>query len=139
MNTKKIILTSIVIWIVGGIIGMLTCGWLFNWVYAIPPIIWKTEEAMLAGSNMFWSYLFGLMVAVIYVIIYAFLYKGLPDKGIKKGITYALIVWLVGAFSGIAPMLFYMTIAPTVVIYWLLQSLVLAFINGILLGVLYKK
>jgi hypothetical protein len=43
--------------------------------------------------------------------------------------TYGILVWLVGALTGIASMPFYMTIATTVVVYWILQALVLGLIN----------
>jgi hypothetical protein len=60
-------------------------------------------------------------------------------EGVKKGMTYGILVWLVGALTGIASMPFYMTIATTVVVYWLLQALVLGLINGAIVGVIYKE
>jgi hypothetical protein len=71
--------------------------------------------------------------------VYALLYKGIPGEGAKKGITYGILVWLVGALTGIASMAFYMTIATTVVVYWILQALVLSIINGAIVGVIYKE
>jgi hypothetical protein len=53
--------------------------------------------------------------------------------------TYGILVWLVGALTGIASMPFYMTIATTVVVYWILQALVLGLINGAIVGVIYKE
>nr|AAU82643.1 hypothetical protein GZ18H11_16 [uncultured archaeon GZfos18H11] len=52
---------------------------------------------------------------------------------------YGILVWLVGALTGIASMAFYMTIATTVVVYWILQALVLGLINGAIVGVIYKE
>ena len=57
----------------------------------------------------------------------------------KKGMIYGILVWLVGALTGIASMPFYMTIATTVVVYWILQALVLGLINGAIVGVIYKE
>ena len=139
MNIKRIALASIVIWIVGSIFTMLTCAWLFNWVYEIPPIIWKTPEAIMATNNMIGSYAFGLLVAVIFVSVYAWLSDKLPGRGAKKGMTYGFIVWLVGAVSGMITMPFYMTIATTVVVYWIIMSLVTNLIYGAIVGAIYKK
>jgi len=65
--------------------------------------------------------------------------KGIPGEGAKKKMTYGILVWLVGALTGIASMAFYMTIATTVVVYWILQALVLGLINGAIVGVIYKE
>jgi len=65
--------------------------------------------------------------------------KGIPGEGAKKGMTYGILVWLVGALTGIASMPDYMTIATTVVVYWILQALVLNIINGAIVGVIYKE
>ena len=139
MNIKRISICSIVIWILDTILGWLTCGWLFNWVYRLPPNIWKDPTVMMSTGNMIGANLIGLMRAVIFVFIFAFLSKGLPGEGIKKGIAYGLIVWLIGALSGISTMPFYMTIATTVVVYWIIQALVVSVIDGAIVGAIYKE
>ena len=138
-NIKKIILPSIVIWIVTTVLGFITCGWLFNWVYQIPPNIWIDPEIMMSAGNMIGMNLIGLISAVIFVSVYAFLQKAIPGSGAKKGMTYGLIVWLVGTLTGIAAMSFYMTIATTVVVYWIIQGLVMNLINGAIVAKLYKE
>ena len=137
MNTKKIILSSVVIWIVSVVFGFLTCGWLFNWVYQLPPNIWKTPEVMTV--NLIWMNLIGLLTAIIFASVFALLYKGIPGQGIKKGINYGFIIWLVSALSGMITMPFYMTIATTVVVYWIILALALNIINGAIIGAIYKE
>ena len=92
MNTKRILIAGIAVWIISSILGWLTCGWLFNWVYALSPNIWKPAEEML-GVNMVWMSLVGLFTAMVFALVYALLYKGIPCKGIKKGLMYGFIVW----------------------------------------------
>ena len=70
MNPKKIILSGVIIWIVNSIIGFVTCGWLFNWVYEIPPNIWKAPEVMMSGTNMLWVNLIGLIYGFIFASAY---------------------------------------------------------------------
>ncbi|MBW2999711.1 hypothetical protein KY339_03485 [Candidatus Woesearchaeota archaeon] len=139
MNVKRFVLSGIVVWLVGSAFGWLTCGWLFNWVYMIPPMIWKDPSMMMTPANMIGSALLGLLVSFIFVGVFAYLYRGIPGKGVKKGLTYGLIVWLIGAVSGLITMPFYMTIAVTVVVYWIIQALVLNLINGAIIGALYKE
>lgn len=139
MNIKRILGSSVVLWIVGSAFGWLTCGWLFNWVYTLPPNIWKDMTMLMTPGNMVGSIVFGFIISVIFVSVFAYLYKGIPGKGVKKGMTYGFLVWLVGTVSGIITMPFYMTINSIVVVYWVLQALVLNLINGAIVGALYKE
>ncbi len=139
MRMGKAILAGVVIWIVGIIWTMLTCGWLFNWVYAIPPVIWKDAAAITSIGNMIGSNLLGLLIALIFVFVYAWLYKGIPGKGIKKGLAYGFIVWLVSAFSGMITMPFYMTISWVVIVYWVLNGLISYLIFVLIAGAIYKE
>jgi len=139
MNKGKIILSGILIWIVGTIWTFLTCGWLFNWVYTIEPVIWRTPAEMFTATNLVLSNLFGILIAIIFASVYAFFYKGLPYKGVKKGLVYGFIIWLVGTFSGMITLPFYMTIANTVVVYWVLNGLVANLIFGAIVGAVYKE
>ena len=66
-------------------------------------------------------------------------YKGIPGKGVTKGMVYGFLMWLVGALSGIALMPLYMTISIVVVVYWIIQALVVNVINGAIIGAVYKQ
>lgn len=138
LKTKKIALASVIVWVVSAIIGWLTCGWLFKGVYQIPQIIWKSPEIIMAAGNTIGSLLVGLISAIIFVTVFAILYKGIPGKGINKGLNYGLLLWAVSAFSGILTMIFYMTISPVVIIYWILQALVVNLIIGVIVAKIYK-
>ncbi len=139
MNTKRILICSGLIWFIGTVFMWLTCGWLFRWVYEIPPIIWKTSAEMMNVPSMVGANILGILTSLIFVLGYAFLFKGIPGKGIKKGISYGIIVWLLASVSGLASMPFFMTIAPAVVIYWIIQALVMKLISGLIVGKLYKE
>jgi len=138
MDVKKIIFASVIIWIVGSIVGMLTCGWLFNWVYMLPPLIWKDPKVMLAPINMLASYSIGLISAIIFTSVYSLIKNAIPGTGIKKGAIYGMIIWAVGALTGISIMPIYMTIATTVVVYWILQALAMNMINGAIVAAIIK-
>lgn len=139
MNVKKIMIAGIIIWLVDSLFGWLTCGWLFNWIYTLPPNIWVAPAEMMASGNMIGANVVGIFRAMIFASVFAFLYRGLPGEGVKKGMNYGFIVWLVGTLSGIASMPFYMTIAAAVVMYWIVQGLVLALIDGAIVGAIYKQ
>ena len=134
MNIKRIILATLAVWLASIAMRLLTCGWLFNWIYQIHPIIWKDPTAMTDLLNLILNYLLGLVIAFIFVYIFAQFAKVLPAKGVRKGVNYGLLIWLVGSFSGMVTMPFYMDISPVVVLYWLIQTLLLGVINGAIVG-----
>ena len=137
MDCKKISLAAIAVWIATSILGFVTCGWLFNWIYQIPPNIWKTAEQV--AGNMVWAVLLSLIPAILFTAVFVILYKGIPGKGLKKGMNYGILIWLVSSFGGLMALPFYMTISATVIIYWIIQSLVMNVINGVIVAAIYKE
>jgi hypothetical protein len=139
MVTKKVVISGVIIWLVSTIIGMLTCGKYFSWVYEIPPQIWKTPAEIMTKSSMITANLLGLISGILFAMVFVILAKSVPGEGMKKGAIYGVLIWLVGAFAGIATMPVYMTIATQVVIYWLIQSLIINIINGAIVATICKK
>jgi len=138
MNIKKTIISTIILWIVGVVFTFLTCGWLFSWVYRIPPNIWKSQAEMMSLNNMIFSNFAGIFKALVFILVFGVLYRGIPGQGVKRGLRYGFLVWMVGTLFGMITMPLYMTISETVVIYWMLQALVINLINGAIVGAIYK-
>lgn len=138
MNWTRLIIATVIIWIMSAALIMLTCGWLFSWVYEIPPIIWKDPTEFMSTNAMIFTYGVGIVIAFLFTLVYAILYKGIPGKGVGKGLMYGLLLWLVGALSGMVTMPIYMTIATTVIVYWIIQALVHNLIAGLIVGAIYK-
>jgi len=84
MDIKRILISGVVIWLVGTVFGFLSCGWLFNWVYTLPPNIWKDLAVMTSAGNLIGANLTGLACAIIFTSVYALHYKGIPGEGAKK-------------------------------------------------------
>jgi len=93
---------------------------------------------MSSAANLFASNVITLITSFLFVIVFVIIQRGIPGKGINQGLSYGFFIWLVGALPGLATMPFYMTIATTVVFYWLGQSLVLSLISGALTAAIYK-
>ncbi len=93
---------------------------------------------MMATGNMIGMYTLSLIMSLFFVLVYEIFYKGIPGKkGVKKGMTYGFLISMVSAI-GMATMPFYMTIAWTVVIYWVIQAIVFNVIKGAIVGAIYK-
>jgi len=139
MTIKKVLITSVVIWIIGTVFAWITCGNLFQWVYQIEPTsLWKSPSEMMSSTNMLGLGFAGLIIAIMFVSVYTFIYKGISGEGVKRGMTYGFYVWLIGS-TGMATLPFYMNIDTTVVIYWITQALVLNAINGAIVGAMISK
>ena len=81
MNVKKLLMASAAVWLVGSLYTWLTCGWLFSWIYELPPTsLWKSNEEMMSGTNMIGSGLAGILAAFLFVLVFALIKKGIPKK-----------------------------------------------------------
>jgi len=138
VNIKRVIAAAIAVTIVGFIYSWITCGWLFNWVYTLEPInVWKPMGDM--TTWMTWMNIGGFILNIILVGVFAYLYKGIPCKGIKKGLCFGLIVWLVGTLPGMFSTYMLMTVNTTFVIYWIFNSLVKYLLLGAVIAAIYKE
>lgn len=136
MKIGKVVLAGVVVGILKSIWGWLTCGWLFNWVYTLEPTsIWKPVEEMPFGMMNVTNILFAFLLALVYALIN----KGLPGKGIVKGLWFGLFVWLVGALPGTFALGMVTIMAHGVVIYWLISFLVVNLWQGLLIAAIYGK
>lgn len=140
MNIKKIVFTGMIIGIVSNIYGIITCRWLFKWVYLIDsPNIWKIS--MLTG-NTSWLISMGMiriLISIITTLGFAILYKGLPFKGAKKGIVYGLLIWLIGLLPSRILLYLSMNLSAAIIIYWILNELVSYMLLGVVIGILYEE
>ena len=135
---------GIIAWIVSGIFvnlwGFLTCGWLFRWVYFIEPtIVYRKWVLDLSPQFIFWSTVNASILAGVFVLVYAFIYKGIPGKGVQKGLIFGLIIWLVGCLLPVIR--FAMTVNTSVVLiaYWIIDGLLIYLFLGAIISAIYKK
>jgi len=138
MNKTRLLLLTLLVFVIHTVVVMLTCGWLFSWVYALPPVeIWVPMETMTSPQTMMYLNLLALVIAFFFVFVYAIIYKGIPGKTWTRGLMYGLLLWLASSI-GMASMIFLMNISPFVVIYWMAQGLLISLLSGLFVGGLYK-
>lgn len=141
MNLKKIILAGVVINILSFLIGG-GSYFLFGRIFELEPTsIWKWTPTQ--GFNMpaqWWLILFllNIVLAVIFAFVFALIEKGLPGKGIQKGLGFGIIVWIVGPIPSLITMYLMMNIATGALIYFALQSLFEWLVYGMVISLVYK-
>ncbi|MFA5164207.1 MAG: hypothetical protein WC481_01415 [Candidatus Omnitrophota bacterium] len=137
MKIVRILIAAIALSIFGLIIGAVTCGGVFNWVYKLEPTnVWKPMD----GPPGMVYHVAGFILNVILAAVYALFRKGLPGKNrLVKGLVFGLCVWAVGMLPGMFATYYFMTVATEVVIYWTILGLVEYPIMGLIIAAIYGE
>ncbi len=137
MNVKKLIAAGFAATIFNIVFAALTCGWLFSWVYTLEPTnVWKPMEGSPGAGFLVASFLLTVVLAYVYALIN----KGIPGKNkYAKGLVFGLCVWAVGMLPGMLATYTFMTVAPTVVVYWTIAALIEAPLKGLIIAAVYGE
>lgn len=137
MKVCRLIISSVANTVLSSIVGAVTCGGVFNWVYKLEPTnVWKPMEGAPGISFMVGIFVINL----IFAFVYALLKKGLPgEKNLVKGLIFGLCVWSVGILPGMFFTYYFMTVAATVLVYWLVSDLIMLPVKGIIVAVIYGE
>lgn len=135
MKIGKVLVAGIVVTVFNAIVGALTCGHFFNWVYKLEPVnVWKPMDGAPGPVFMIGSFL----LSVILSAVYAILRRGIPGGNkLAKGLVFGLCVWLVGILPGMFTTYAFMTVATTVVVYWTILGLISTPLQGMIIGAIY--
>ena len=137
MKIGKVVISGIVVTVFNAIVGMVTCGGVFKWVYELEPVnVWRPMEGA-PGASFFAG---SLVLSLVLVLVYALINKGIPGQNkLVKGLVYGLCVWAVGILPGTFATYYFMTVAPTVVIYWATLGLIISPLKGLLIAAIYGE
>jgi hypothetical protein len=79
------------------------------------------------------SYYIGAMV-------YVLLREGIPgQKRLVRGLLFGLCVWAVGTLPGMFAIYTFMTVAPTVIVYWTIMALIMEPLKGLIVAAIYGE
>lgn len=91
------------------------------------------------ASFMGYSILFGLITAVLIVIVYNIIKKGIPGKtAVKKGLMYGLILFLAAGIPASLAMKLLINLPCGLVSLWTVESLVIYLLGGMVIAKLVK-
>lgn len=136
MKMGKIAIAAVVITLFDAIVGAVTCGGIFNWVYKLEPVsVWKPMEA--PGLAY---YIGAVLLNFLFVLIYVTIRNGLPGRNkLTKGLLFGLGVWAVGMLPGMFATYMFMTVAPTVILYWTILGLIQDPLRGLITAAIYGE
>lgn len=136
MKVLRGFLSGVAFGIIGEIFGWVVYGVLFMKWTAEAHQVFRPMDSLHMRIGMPLADIFtGLMVALAYAI----LYKGIPCTGIRKGLIFGLILWLITRFAG---ELFFYVMSPIpfmLVIAGWLHGLIAGAIGGIAIAAIYGK
>jgi len=132
MKIGKILLAGVVVTIFNMVVGMITCGGIFSWVYNLEPTnVWKPMNGGPGVKFMLAS----LVLSVVLAFVYALINKGIPGKNkFVKGAVFGLCVWAVGMLPGMLATHVFMTVATTVIVYWTILGLIKTPLEGMIIA-----
>ncbi len=138
MKTGRVLIAGVTVTIFNAIVGAVTCGGIFSWVYQLEPInVWKPMGNNGPGLTFM---IYSLILSIIFALVYALIYKGLPGSNkLVKGLVFGLCVWAVGMLPGMLATYSFMTVAPTVIIYWTVMGLIKTPLEGMIVAAIYGK
>ncbi len=137
MKLGRILIAAVAVTIFGAVIGALTCGGVFNWVYKLEPTnVWKPMVGPPGAMFMIGT----LILNIVLAFVYALLQKSIPGKNkIVKGLVFGLCVWAIGILPGMLATYSFMTVATTVVLYWTIIDLIIMPLKGIIIAAIYGE
>lgn len=137
MKIGKVLIAGITVAIFNAIVGMVTCGGIFSWVYKLEPTnVWKPMDGGPGAMFMIGS----LVLSIILSFVYALIQKGIPSGNkFAKGIIFGLCVWAVGMLPGMLATYAFMTVASTVLIYWTVLGLIKMPLEGMIISLIYGE
>ncbi|MBF0619302.1 MAG: hypothetical protein HQL19_03950 [Candidatus Omnitrophica bacterium] len=113
--------------------GMVLCGGIFKWVYALPPVnVWRPIQA--PGISF---YVGTFIVSMLFVFFYKTFSPALAHlEKVQRGLMYGLGVWAVGILPGMLATHVFMPVNHTVVIYWTISGLILTLAEGLIVALI---
>jgi hypothetical protein len=81
-----------------------------------------------------------LILSIVLSYVYALINRGIPGKNrFMKGLVFGAIVWAVGLLPGMLATYAFMTVAPTVIIYWTIAGLIKTPLEGLIIAAIYGE
>ncbi|MDY6914524.1 MAG: hypothetical protein SVT52_08730 [Planctomycetota bacterium] len=137
MKIWKPLVAGLIVQVFNAIVGSVTCGGVFNWVYRLEPTnVWKPMD----GPPGVTFYVGFLVLHIVLAFVYVLLKKGIPGPNrVIKGLVFGLCIWAVGTLPGMFATYLFMTVATQVVIYWTIMGLILSPIKGVIIAAICGK
>ncbi|MEW6483001.1 MAG: hypothetical protein AB1397_08445 [bacterium] len=152
MRLKKGLVAGLVAGIVMMVIGVITAGMSKGW-YQATPQCWIVSVIPIDIRSVFsptslWLTCFGGFVGILFGLVYSVVQAGIPGTGIKKGLIYGFLLYLIGGLPGViincfsikTPAVFgLITARGWLLLIHLTLVLIYDLLMGIIIAIVYEK
>jgi hypothetical protein len=136
MKVVRGIIGGVVFGVVNWLLGGLFYGLLFNKWIMMNASLWRPMDSPVMQWGMPLANIFsGLMIALVFAVIY----RGIPGTGLKKGLIYGFLLWLIARFAGEFFMYTLMPYSFMLVVAGWLHGICGMLLGGILIAAIYGK
>ncbi len=136
-DSLRLVLAAVAMSAFDIVFGMISCGWLFSWVYRLEPTyVWRKMEG---GPGLF--FMVGmLLLHLALAIVYSYLNVGIPYESLlAKGLFFGLCLWAVSTLPMILSTYTFMSVANGVLVYWTFSLLIQKIVKALILALIYGK
>lgn len=119
------------------VFGMISCGWLFSWIYKLEPTsVWRKMDG---GPGLF--FMAGMLVLhFALAVVYSYLHIGIPYETLyMKGLFFGLCLWAVSTLPMVLSTYTFMNVANGVLVYWTFSLLIQKLAKALIVAFIYAR
>jgi hypothetical protein len=84
------------------------------------------------ASFIYYSLVFNLIIGITLAFVYNLVSKGLPGRGIKKGLVFGLISVTISIVSSSLSFILLVNLPIMLIVYWAIENLIIYLITGMI-------
>jgi len=132
---KKVIIGGLLAGVVILLMGMVFGAMSAEMYKQSPQVFWKPM-----GGDWFTKMaVFDLVTGLVLAVIFSIIKSALPGNGLMKGISFGIIIWIVGPLLGLTMTYLTMAIRVKLIAVWTLNGLVNYLLSGLIFELLDEK
>ena len=102
--------------------------------YPVWSKIMMPTEGPPPPSFFYAAIIFAIINGILLALVYAIIRGGIPGKGVKRGVVYGFLIFLVAGVPGALMLYLLINLPSALIAYWALENLIIALIGGTIFG-----
>jgi hypothetical protein len=133
MNVKRFVYASVLVFLLGQVLGYLIHGVILAPAYLATEKLWRPQAEMM--SNMWIMWVTGLITAVLFVFIFV---KGYEGKGVQEGLRFGFLIGVLMSLPAAYDTYAMLPIPYSMAVRWFLCGTLAWMFMGALAAIVYR-
>jgi hypothetical protein len=133
MNVKRFVYASVLVFLLGQVLGYLIHGVILAPAYLATEKLWRPQAEV--ASNMWIMWVTGLITAVLFVFIFV---KGYEGKGVQEGLRYGFLIGVLMSLPAAYDTYAMLPIPYSMALGWFLYGTIAWMFMGALAAIVYR-